>query len=156
EYGFSPGDAFSNIVGATVPLAQETFPVLKNFSFKYSYWPSQGYLNELHSGQARAFLDDYQGTTVWLAVDPHFVLGNESRTWLPSWLGIAVGMAARDLDLGGNGRRVYSLSLDYNLSKIQTESDLLQTIFTLIDYIHLPAPGIRLDGNRVRVGIFYP
>jgi len=156
DYGFSPGDAFSNMVGATIPLAQSTFPVLKNFAFKYSYWPSSKYLDELHAGQARAFLDDYQGTTVWLAVDPHFFIGNGAARVVPPWLGLAIGMAARDLDLNGNGRRIYSLALDYNLSKIDTDSDLLQAIFTLIDYIHLPAPGIQFEGNHIRVGVFYP
>ena len=156
DYGFSPGDAFSNMVGATIPLAQSTFPVLKNFAFKYSYWPSSNYLDELHAGQTRAFLDDYQGTTVWLAVDPHFLMGSGAARVVPAWLGFAVGLAARDLDLNGNGRRLYSLALDYNLSKIETDSDLLQAIFTLLDYIHLPAPEILFDGKHVRLGVFYP
>ena len=155
-YGFSPGDAFFNMIGATIPLAQWTFPVLRNFGLKYSYWPSSGYRHELAAGQAKAFLDDYQGTTMWLAVDPHFFLGRDLSEAVPSWLGIAFGVGARDLDESGGGRRQATLALDYNFSKIRTESDFLRAVFTLLDFIHFPAPGIKIDGNRVVFGVFYP
>ena len=155
-YGFSPGDAFFNVLGATIPLAQWTFPVLRNFTLKYSYWPSPRYEHELKAGQARAFIDDYQGTTVWLGIDPHFFLGERIAEAVPPWLGLAFGVGARDLTGNGEGRRQATLALDYNFSRIRTESEFLRTVFTLADFVHLPAPGIRLDGKRVTVGIFYP
>ena len=155
-YGFSPGDAFFNMIGAAIPLAQWTFPLLRNFTLKYSYWPSTGYRNELRAGQGRAFLDDYQGTTVWLGVDPHFLLGSRLADALPPWLGLAFGVGARDLDETGGGRRQATIALDYNFSRIQTGSDFLQALFTLVDFYHLPAPGIRLDGKRIIFGVFYP
>ncbi len=155
-YGFSPGDAFFNIMGATIPLAQWTFPVLRNFTLKYSYWPSTGYRDELKEGQAKAFLDDYQGTTVWLAVDPHFVMGEKLSSAVPPWLGLAFGVGGRDLNEEGGGRRQATLALDFNFSKIETESSFLHAVFTLVDFVHIPAPGIRLDGKRVLFGVFYP
>jgi hypothetical protein len=155
-YGFSPGDAFFDIIGATIPLAQGTFPVLRNFALKYSYWPSTGYRDELKAGQAKAFLDDYQGTTMWLTVDPHFMMGSRLADAVPSWLGLAFGVGARDLNESGGGRRQATIALDYNFSRIETRSDFLRVVFTLVDFIHLPAPGIRLDGKRVLFGIFYP
>lgn len=155
-YGFSPGDALFNILGATIPLAQWTFPVLRNFTLKYSYWPSPKYEHELQGGQAKAFLDDYQGTTVWLGIDPHFFLGEHVAEAVPPWLGLAFGVGARDLNNAGGGRRQATLALDYNFSRIRTESDLLRTVFALADFVHLPAPGIRLDGKRVVFGVFYP
>ena len=155
-YGFSPGDALFNILGATIPLAQWTFPVLRNFTLKYSYWPSPGYTSELKTGQGKAFLDDYQGTTVWLAMDPHFFLGRSLSDALPSWLGLAFGVGARDLNESGGGRRQATLALDYNFSRIETGSSFLQALLTVVDFFHLPAPGIRLDGKRVVFGVFYP
>ena len=155
-YGFSPGDAFFNMIGATIPLAQWTFPVLRNFTLKYSYWPSTGYTNELKAGQGKAFLDDYQGTTVWLAMDPHFLMGNRLSDAIPSWLGLAFGIGARDLDESGGGRRQATIALDYNFSRIETGSSFLHAVLTVVDFFHLPAPGIRLDGKRVVFGIFYP
>lgn len=156
DYGFSPGDAFANMIGATIPLAQATFPVLQNFSLKYSYWPSSEYVDDLKAGQSRAFLDDYQGTSVWLAMDPHFMMGGTLRDAVPGWLGIAVGVSARDLTGSGGGRRRLSLALDYNFSKITTDSDVLHSLFTIIDFFHLPSPGIMLDGTKLRAGVFYP
>jgi len=155
-YGFSPGDAFFNMIGATIPLAQWTFPVLRNFSLKYSYWPSQEYKAELREGQAKTFLDDYEGTTVYLGVDPHFMMGKSLSDAVPAWLGVAFGIGARNLDESGGGDRQFTIALDYNFSRIETESDFLRTIFTLLDFFHLPAPGIRFEGNRVYVGVFYP
>jgi len=155
-YGFSPGDAFFNIMGATIPLAQWTFPVLRNFALKYSYWPSTGYIDELKGGQSKAFLDDYQGTTVWLAIDPHFMMGEKLSSAVPRWLGLAFGVGGRDLNEQGGGRRQATLALDFNLSKIETESSFLHGVFTVVDFIHLPAPAIRLDGKRVLFGVFYP
>lgn len=155
-YGFSPGDAFFNIIGAAIPLAQWTFPVLKNFTLKYSYWPSQKLREELAAGQRNVFLDDYQGTTFWLAVDPHFMMGSRLSDAVPSWLGLALGVGTRDLRGLDGGRLQVTLALDFNLSRIETESSFLHSVFTLVDFIHLPAPGIRMDGNRVVFGVFYP
>ncbi len=155
-YGFSPGDAIFNVIGAAIPLAQWTFPVLRNFTLKYSYWPSSGYKNELKGGQSKVFLDDYQGTTVYLGVDPHFLMGKGLSDAVPPWLGLAIGVGARDLNESGGGRRQMTIALDYNLSKIETGSDFLHTVFTIADVIHLPAPGIKVDGKRVVFGIFYP
>jgi hypothetical protein len=155
-YGFSPGDAMFNIIGATIPLAQWTFPVLRNFTLKYSYLPSTGYRDELKAGQAKTFIDDYQGTTVWLAVDPHFMMGSALSDAVPSWLGLAFGVGARDLNESGGGRRQATIALDYNFSRIETGSSFLKGVFALVDFVHLPAPGIRLDGKRVVFGVFYP
>jgi hypothetical protein len=156
NYGFSPGDAMFNMVGAFFPTAQETFPVLQNFSLKYSYFPSKKYLDEIQQGQKRAFIDDYQGMTVWLAIDPHFMMGAELANAIPSWLGISLGLGARDLNGLGGGTRVIYLTVDYNFSKIETDSDFLRGLFTTLDFLHFPAPGIALHGNNVRVGFFYP
>ena len=155
-YGFSPGDAFFNMIGATIPLAQWTFPVLRNFTLKYSYWPSTKLREELAAGQRNVFLDDYQGTTFWLAVDPHFMMGKDLSDAVPPWLGVAFGLGVRDLHGLDGGRVQVTMALDFNLSRIQTESSFLRSVFTLVDFVHLPAPGIRLDGNRVVFGVFYP
>ncbi len=154
-YGFSPGDAFSDIGGAALPLAQEAFPVLRNFTLKWSYAPSRDYLNALKTDRARVFIDDYQGQIYWIAVDPHFLMGSHLAAAVPSWLGLALGAAVRTLDGEGNGERLFYLSLDYNLSKIQTGSSLLKAVFEALDIIHLPAPGIGLEGRVVRLGFFY-
>jgi hypothetical protein len=155
DYGFSPGDAFSDVIGAAIPLAQERFPVLKSFSLKWSYYPSTEYLDALRSGSGRAFIDDYQGQTYYITMDPHFLMGDHPPTWIPSWLGVAFGLAARDLQNAEVRRRVYIFALDYNLTRIQTESGFLRSLFTVLDHFHLPAPGLVLDGSAVKLRLVY-
>jgi hypothetical protein len=157
-YGFSPGDAIANIAGATLPILQWRFPVMKNFQLKFSYYPSAGYLDDLKGSKQRVFLDDYEGQRYWLAVDPHFFLGKGARRVLPAWLGFAIGMGLTDptTEMVRNPwTSEYFLTLDYNLSKIETESGFLKALFRALDFLHLPAPGIALKQGTVRFGVFY-
>jgi len=154
-YGFSPGDEFSDILGASIPLAQEAFPVLKNFSMKFGYYPSSQYLDALKTQKFRVFIDDYEGSVYWICMDPHFLMGEKLRNQVPPWLGVAMGFAVHDLDENGAGRRLYYLTLDYNFSKISTTSDVLKTLFGALDFFHFPAPGIALEDSQLRFGIFY-
>ena len=155
DYGFSPGDAFSDVIGAAIPLAQERFPVLKNFSLKWSYYPSTEYVDALKGGSGRAFIDDYQGQTYFITMNPHFLMGDHPPSWIPSWLGVGFGLAARDLENTQARRRLYIFALDYNLSRIETDSPFLRSLFTVLDHFHLPAPGVVLDGSVVKLRLVY-
>jgi len=89
-------------------------------------------------------------------MDPHFLMGNRLSDAIPPWLGLAFGVGARDLDeSGGAGVRPRS-----RLTTISPGSRrgavFLHAVLTVVDFYHLPAPGIRLDGKRVVFGIFYP
>ena len=154
-YGFSPGDAFSNIIGASLPLAQESIPLLSHFSMKYSYWPSSNYLNALQTNQFRTFIDDYEGTIFWITCDPHFLLPRGLAEDLPPWVGISLGLAVHHLNENGGGDRLYYLTADYNFSKIPTESGFLRALFGALDFFHLPAPGIGIEDGRLHVGVYY-
>ena len=155
EYGFSPGDAFADILGATIPLLQEAVPGMNNFGLKFSYFPSRQFLDDIHHGKSRTMLDDYQGQTFWVSMDPHFFMGDGLKRVVPAWLGVSFGAAVRDLNGAGSGTKAFYLALDYNLSKIETDSDFLRALFRTLDYLHLPAPGIGIEGNRFKVGVFY-
>jgi VanZ family protein len=155
EYGFSPGDAFSDVIGAAIPLAQERFPVLKNFALKWSYYPSTEYVDALRGGSGRVFIDDYQGQTYYITMDPHFLMGDHPPWWIPPWLGVGFGLAARDLQNTEARRRLHIFSLDYNFTRIETESSLLRSVFTVLDHFHLPAPGLVLDGSTVKLRLVY-
>ena len=155
EYGFSPGDALSDVIGAAIPLAQERFPVLKNFALKWSYYPSTEYVDALRGGSGRVFIDDYQGQTYYITMDPHFLMGDHPPWWIPPWLGVGFGLAARDLQNTEARRRLYIFSLDYNFTRIETESSLLRSVFTVLDHFHLPAPGLVLDGSTVKLRLVY-
>lgn len=160
DYGFSPGDFFVDVAGAAIPLAQYRFPVLRNFRLKWSYWPSKGFLNEVRAGKNRFFVDDYEGQTYWLAIDPHFLMGEGLRNAIPAWLGIAVGRGVTGIGevhsgRWQNGTPVTYVALDYNFSCIETESGFLKGLFRALDFIRLPAPGIAIESGKVRFGVMY-
>ncbi|HUL45376.1 MAG TPA: DUF2279 domain-containing protein [Bacteroidota bacterium] len=155
SYGFSPGDEFSDIVGACIPMAQESFPVLKNFSFKFSYYPSNQYLNDLRSQTFRVFIDDYEGSVYWITMDPHFLLGKDLSRIVPDWLGLAAGFGVHNLNDSGTGSRLYFLTLDYNFSRIETRSDFLKALFGAMDFFHFPSPGMAIQDSKLKFGIFY-
>ena len=155
NYGFSPGDAIADVAGAMLPLAQMSIPVLSNFSLKWSYFPSSEYQDALRQGASRVFIDDYQGQIYWLAVDPHFMMSAGVSRVVPSWLGFAFGLSARDLDNPVQRRLIPYLSLDYNLAKIGSEGGFLHSMFLLIDHIHLPAPAVYYDRGQWKAGIVY-
>lgn len=155
NYGFSPGDALADILGGMLPMVQKQYPVLANFRLKWSYAPSQEYLDAIRAGESRAFIDDYQGQSYWIGIDPHFFLPKPAAELVPSWLGLAVGAASRNLDGFGGGDRIFYLALDYNLSKIHSDSELIRGILRVIDFFHLPSPGISLRDGKLRLGFYY-
>ena len=156
NYGFSPGDAIADIVGAMIPLAQTTFPVLENFRLKWSYFPSKTYRDALAEGQARTFIDDYEGQIFWLAMDPHFISRDGFMKVVPAWLGLSVGAGVNNLNPSrGGGDLVVYFSLDYNFRRIETASNFLRGLFSVLDFFHLPAPAISVERGKVRFGVFY-
>ncbi len=155
DYGFSPGDAIADVAGAMLPLAQLAVPVLSNFTLKWSYFPSTQYQDALRQGVPRVFIDDYQGQIYWIGMDPHFLMGEGLSRAVPSWLGLAFGLSARDLGIPELRRTIPYFSLDYNLSRIGTSSGFLHSIFVLVDHIHLPAPAVYSDRGQWKAGIIY-
>ncbi len=155
-YGFSPGDAMADFVGVAYPLAQATFPVLENIRPKWSYWPSSDLRAALRRGENRAFLDDYEGQKYWLAVDPHFALGEDLGKVIPSWIGFAVGYGVEgSIREKGDAKGVFYLALDYNFRRLSPGDGFLHTFFHALDYVHLPAPGLKVQGSEVTFGIIF-
>lgn len=124
--------------------------------------------NELFGrGVAETFLKDYNGMTVWASVNPASFssTGQLGRFW-PRWLNVAAGYGAENL-FGGfentwedeNGQvftlsptdfpryRQFYLSLDVDFNRIQTRNRFLRTLFTVINWIKVPAPSIELNSR---------
>lgn len=124
--------------------------------------------NELFGqGFAETFLKDYNGMTVWASVNPASFspTGQLGRFW-PRWLNVAAGYGAENL-FGGfentweddNGQvftlspidfpryRQFYLSLDVDFNRIQTRNRFLRTLFTVINWIKVPAPSIELNSR---------
>jgi hypothetical protein len=155
EYGFSPGDAIADVAGASVPLLQETFPVLKSFALKWSYYPSREYLDALKQQQARVFIDDYEGQMYWYSWTPRAMFEGRSFSWFPGWLGVSVGFGARQLADPAQRHRIVAVTFDVNLARIHTGSAFFDAVLMALNHIHAPSPGFLVERGRVRFGVIY-
>jgi hypothetical protein len=154
EYGFSPGDAISDVAGAMVPLLQESFPVLRSVSLKWSYEPSQEYINALKT-EKRVFIDDYQGQYYWYSWTPRLALGDGVIDWCPRWLGVSVGIGARDLNNPDLRRHAYAITFDVNLSQIETGIGFVDALLVALNHIHVPSPGVTIERGVVKGGFIF-
>jgi hypothetical protein len=175
QWGFSPTDAYFDILGGGYLVAQYYVPVLRNFHEKWSYWPSKFLGSGSIPGQQRTVFDDYQGQSFWWTVDMHNLLsGKEPSTW-PGWLQLSLGYTARKYGayLAGtpyctgnpndpactdlpDTREVY-IGIDYNLCQLigKTGVPFLDWFIQSLDNIHFPAPALRLTPN-VKLFLLYP
>jgi hypothetical protein len=142
QWGFSPGDAIANTLGAGYALSQFYFPYLQNFQFKYSYYPSVKMRNGEHKGN---IFDDYEGQKHWLAFRMKNLLpDNLSKIW-PSFLNLAVGMGVKDLDGKGGGRREIFIALDLDVLQLPFNGKFGNFVKNSLNYFHFPMPGIRIS-----------
>ncbi len=155
DYGFSPGDAIADVAGGMLPLVQESYPALQSFALKWSYFPSSEYLNELKKTPDRVFIDDYEGQIYWVSWTPRAMLSGPAVDWLPGWLGLAFGYGARQLYTATDRHQVWAVTFDVSLSRIDTGSGFVNALFTALDHIHLPAPGLFVERGVVTLGLIY-
>lgn len=114
------------------------------------------------SNYATRFFKDYNAMTTWASVNVHSFLKNKNSKF-PEWLNIAVGYGAENM-FGGfenswsmDGSRFelnedeflryrqFYLSLDIDLTRIQTKSHFLKTVFSIVNVIKIPAPAIEIN-----------
>ena len=120
---------------------------------------------------AETFLKDYNGQVVWASVNLRSWLARDGATWLPPWLNIAVGYSGANM-FGGYGNswrsaqgqayvldaaafprhRQWYLSLDVDLKRIPAQKRWLRTVFSLLNWVKIPAPAIEFNtqGQGVR------
>lgn len=139
--GFSTSDWISNIVGAFLPYAKNKLEFLKVVNFKISMFPSE----KFKSGAHRFIVDDYESLYFWLSFDISKILNfGFLKFWFIDFFDVAVGYGVKQIDWRGNGKRELFLSIDYDLTKIPMKIWLLRQIFNLLNYYHLPSPGLKV------------
>ena len=164
-WGFSPSDFISDVIGATYPVAQEYFKPLRNFNFKFSYYPTPFLTTgvEQHGTLVKKanFTEDYAGQVYWLSVNIHEYLPKKMQQYWPDWLTIAVGYSLFNWDgeLETLGYRVTDrelwLSFDYNLEKLPGDTKFINFLKKFFNQFHLPAPAVRLTPSVIWYGLFY-
>jgi hypothetical protein len=145
NWGFSPGDFYSDILGAAFPIAQYYYPYLKNFQFRFSYVPKDLHKTNPNSGQQHIIIDDYAGQKFWVSCRMKNILPNSVSKYWPGFLMLSGGMGVRDLDGLGGGRREWYIGLDFDAEEIPLYGKFWQFIKNTLNYIHFPLPGFRFS-----------
>lgn len=151
RWGFSPSDAVLDVLGAFFPVAQEYFPGLNSITFKFSYTPS-GYtwLDYLRVGSLKdalykkQFHTDYEGMTFWASFEFQKLLPHKIEKFIPDFINLAIGYSVKNINYAGRGYSELYIAIDFNLLKIDTKIDILNRVIRTLNYIHLPAPTLRI------------
>ncbi len=146
DWGFSPGDAGADFLGASYTLAQYYYPFLKNFMFKFSYLPSEKMRAGTHQG-GNVF-DDYEGHKYWLSLRVNEFLPSSIEKYWPDFLMIAGGMSVRNLDGSGGGQHEWYVALDFDAEQIPLYGPVWQFLKNTLNYVHFPMPGFRFSPDK--------
>ncbi len=171
QWGFSATDIAANTLGTAIFISQQLAWNEQRIQLKFSFHQSDysNYRpNVLGSNLAENILKDYNGQTYWISANPYSFMNKDSK--FPKCLNVAVGYGANGM-IGGYSNpsvvgdqtvpqfdryRQYYLSLDVDLTKIQTRSKFLSAAFKLINVIKLPAPAIEFNnGHKTKFHALY-
>ena len=160
EWGASSGDIIANAAGIALYVSQELIwkeqRITPKFSFNTTHYANQS-PEKLGKSFNEQILKDYNGQTYWLSVNLNSFA---KETKIPKWLNLAFGYGADGM-LRGNIQneipisaqnpeifRQFYLSFDVNLTKIDTKSHFLKTIFSVFNTIKIPAPTLEYSANK--------
>ena len=169
EWGFSWGDIFANAAGTGLYISQEMLWKEQRIAIKYSFHQtnfSDISPDKLGESISEQLLKDYNGQTYWLSINLKSFLKN---TKIPGWLNVAFGYGGEGMLSGvenlqntdnqiienENRYRQFYLSLDLNLTSIHTKSQLLSSIFSVINMIKIPFPTLEFNKKGTAFHLFY-
>ena len=167
EWGFSWSDMAANALGTGLYIGQELLWEEQRFVLKYSFHRTkyaEQRPDKLGDNILEEALKDYNGQTYWFSANLNsFFKGSK----MPKWLNFAIGYGADGM-LTGTGEdldnlfpdqdriRQYYLSFDVDLTKIKTKSNLLKTVFSVLNVVKIPLPTIEFNSkNKVAFHLLY-
>ena len=159
EWGFSWSDMGANALGTGLYIGQELLWEEQRFQLKYSFHKTRFAPQRpeiLGDRFLEQVLKDYNGQTYWLSSNIHSFFPD---TKCPKWLNVALGYSVDGLLTGTqttdilafknqNRKRQFYLSLDIDLTKIETKSNALKTIFSLLNAVKIPFPTVEFIGKN--------
>lgn len=156
EWGASTGDIFANAAGTGLLIGQELLWNEQRISVKYSFHQTRFARirpNTLGANFLEQSLKDYNGQTYWLSAN---IWSFNKAGNFPKWLNLAFGYGAEGMlygdtkpsnDFSQDPYRQFYLSLDVDLTKIETKSNFLKMVFSVINFIKIPSPTLEFNGN---------
>ena len=162
DWGASVCDLVANFAGAGLFVGQQLGWKEQRFILKFSYHQTdyaQYNPEVLGSTYIERVIKDYNGQTFWLSGNIHSFLRKESR--FPRWFNVAAGYGAEGMTGGTENKtehngepvpafertRKYLLSLDVDLTRINTRSKVLKGILTVLGFIKIPMPAIEYNSR---------
>ncbi|MFG6687589.1 DUF2279 domain-containing protein [Mariniflexile sp. HNIBRBA6329] len=166
EWGFSWGDILANATGTGLYVGQELLWNEQRIALKFSFHQTKYALerpDKLGNGFLEQVLKDYNGQTYWLSGNLHSFFKEKN---IPKWLNIAVGYGADGMLTGVKDtdnqllpnlkrQRQFYLSLDVNLSNIETNSKLLRSVLDIFNMIKVPLPTLEFNKKDCVFHLFY-
>jgi len=156
EWGASTGDVLANAAGTSLLIGQELLWNEQRIIVKYSFHQTdiaKQRPNTFGKNYLQQTLKDYNGQTYWLSAN---IWSFNKRSSFPKWINIALGYGADEMLYGnsnaGNAmlqnhyRQLY-LSLDVDLTKIKTNSEFLKSIFSIVNFVKIPAPALEINNK---------
>lgn len=160
EWGASMGDVVANASGTALYVSQELIwneqRIVPKFSFhatEYAKYRS----DLLGSSTQEQILKDYNGQTYWFSAN---LYSFAKKSKIPKWLNLALGYGAEGM-IGENDEknsvifpikpekyRQFYISLDLDLTKINTKSHFLKTIFSVLNTVKIPAPTLEYSPQK--------
>lgn len=155
RWGFSFYDVGSGTLGALYPVGKRYIPFLRNVDMKWSYYRPSGHYFQINSNGT--WNDDYEGQTYWFALKVNNILPQSLERFWPDILGIAIGFSLDTNNTGDGGGDVeVFIGLDYDLtSLIPSNSAFWEGLKQYMNYIHLPAPAIRITPSVIWFGLYF-
>ncbi len=156
KWGASWGDIIANACGTGLLIGQEILWEEQRITLKYSFHQTEFAEirpNTLGDTFLQQALKDYNGQTYWLSANI-WSFAKESN--FPKWLNVAFGYGAEGMLYGETNPnnqfsqdpyRQFYLSLDLDLTKIETKSKFLKTVFSTINFIKIPAPTLEYNSK---------
>jgi hypothetical protein len=90
--------------------------------------------------------------TFWASVDFQELLPEKFEKFIPDFLNIAVGYSVKEINYAGRGYSEIFIGIDYNFLKIDTGSEFFNKVLRALNYIHFPAPTLRI---KPKVKFYY-
>lgn len=149
--GFSAPDVVWTAVGALAPALHRSWPVTRTAQLKVNYWPSDEYRTRNQRGGLPQLENDYAGQRYFLAIDPGLAPGG-AGAW-PDWLGIAVGHSVPHWVTLPPINQWY-VTLDLSLRGLPIRAPWWRKVAALLDQVHLPLPGIKIEAGDVKLGLY--
>ncbi len=150
NWGFSPGDAVSDFVGASYFVARYYYPYLNNFQLRVSYFPSEAFLNGKKPDNNIS--DDYDGQKMWLAFRMKNLLPENLSKYWPSFLMISAGYGVKGIGENATTEGLkpsYYLALDLDASEIPLHGEFWEFLKNTLNYFHFPMPGIKVSEDGI-------